>query len=76
MTKSSTIIALLLLLPLSVSPGHSQQSNLLELVGPYLGQEPPSNIPELFVAGVTSTAVIIQPVSEHIFIPFELFRNK
>jgi len=47
MTKFPSIILLVFLLLLSVSSGHSHQSDLLELAGPYLGQEPPSNIPEL-----------------------------
>lgn len=55
MTKYPTIIALFLLLPLSVSPGHSQQSDLLELAGPYLGQEPPGTKPEIFAPGIIST---------------------
>jgi len=55
MTKFSTIIALVSLLPLSVSPGHSQQSDLLELAGPYLGQTPPGPEPAIFAPGLIST---------------------
>ena len=55
MTKYSAIIALVLLLPLSVSPGHSQQSDFPEMTGPYLGQNLPGTEPVIFAPGLIST---------------------
>ncbi len=55
MTKCLPIIALLLLVPSSVSLGQSQQPGLLDLTGPYLGQKPPGLVPEVFGPGVIST---------------------
>ncbi len=47
-------IFLLMICPLS---GIAQQDNLPVLKGPYLGQKPPSMIPELFSPGVISSAM-------------------
>ena len=35
---------------------HGQQTDLLKLTGPYLGQNPPGNTPEVFAPGIISTA--------------------
>ncbi len=66
MTKFPSIILLVFLLLLSVSSGHSQQSDLLELAGPYLGQEPPGTKPEIFAPGIISTC---REHSAALFIP-------
>jgi len=34
---------------------YAQQTELLKLTGPYLGQKPPGNIPEIFAPGIVST---------------------
>ena len=57
MTKYSTIIALLLLLPSSESPGQTRQTDLPDLTGPYLGQNPPGITPELFAPEIFKSEV-------------------
>ena len=45
---------ILLLLP-CVSAGHGQEGSSAVLVGPYLGQTPPGNVPALFAPRIVST---------------------
>jgi WD40-like Beta Propeller Repeat len=52
MTKKMLFFCLLIL---SVSNLFSQQSDLPKLTGPYLGQKPPGNTPEIFAPGILST---------------------
>lgn len=46
------IACLLLTLVMSVD---AQQTNVMTLTGPYLGQKPPGDIPEIFAPGIVST---------------------
>ena len=52
MKNIKKIIYVLLFLPLI---GFSQTNNFTVLSGPYLGQKPPGNIPELFAPGIVNT---------------------
>ena len=50
--KKALLIFCLLLLP--ATNLFSQQKEFQKLIGPYLGQKPPGNIPELFASGIIS----------------------
>ena len=50
--KKALLIFCLLLLP--ATNLFSQQREFQKLIGPYLGQKPPGNIPELFASGIIS----------------------
>ena len=76
MTRFFLIIVLVFVLPITVSPGHSQQSDIPDLAGPCRGPKPPASIPELLIPGITLTALIAQSSSIHASIPFEFYRNK
>ena len=53
--KREAIYIGILLSVISVFTSHAQQGDFPVLIGPYLGQQPPGDIPALFAPGVVST---------------------
>lgn len=49
------VLLFLLILTFVTLSIHAQQTELLKLTGPYLGQKLPGNIPEIFAPGIVST---------------------
>lgn len=53
--KTLKSILLVIVFLITVSKTHAQEKDFSKLAGPYLGQKPPGNIPELFAPGIIST---------------------
>ena len=52
MNKFTLISMLLLVAAIGI---HAQKTDFPKLAGPFLGQKPPGNIPEIFAPGIIST---------------------